>query len=195
MREKVKELLTKLPKTLRTILSYCNSFYDLTGFIMPLHNQLRVVTIDLMINGRGYDDILDNDSCLIELIKSNSYKYKRRSNEEDLEEDGKKLIITYSDYSMAWVNLTYQLEEKKDNTFAITLLQARAGILHNTIPKGELIALTKASQLHNEVIKSVPIKISDDFILTDSKTAIYWKFRMINQDQPVVERESRMRLS
>ena len=51
---------------------------------MPLHNQLRAVTIDLMINGCGYDDILDNGSwkhfenCLIELIKANSYKYKRR---------------------------------------------------------------------------------------------------------------------
>jgi len=60
--------------------------------------------------------------CLIELIKANSYKYKRRPNEEDLKEDGKKLIITYSDYSMAWVNFTYLLEEKKENTFAITLL-------------------------------------------------------------------------
>ena len=99
VREKVKELLTKLPKTLRTLLSYCNSFYDLTGCIMSLHNKLRAITIDLMINGRRYDDMLDNDSwkhfeiCLFELIKAKSYKYKRRPNEEDLKQDGLILHI------------------------------------------------------------------------------------------------------
>ena len=135
-----------------------------------------------------YDVMLDNKSwkhfekCLIELIKANSYKYKRRPNEEDLKQDGKRMIITYCDYSMAWVSLTYLLEEKKDNSFAITLLQAHAGILHNTIPKGELVALTKGSQLHNEIVKSVTIKISEDFILTDIKSAIYWVYRLINNE-------------
>ena len=52
-KEKIKDLLTQLPKTLRTILSITNSFYDLTGFIMPLHNQLRANTIDLKINGKN----------------------------------------------------------------------------------------------------------------------------------------------
>ena len=43
-----------------------------------------------MIDGRKYDDNLDNETwkhfekCLIELIKANNYKYKRRPNEEDL---------------------------------------------------------------------------------------------------------------
>ena len=67
-------------------------------------------------------------------------------------------MVTYCDYSMAWVSLTYLLEEKTDNTFAVTLLQARAGILHNTIPKGELIALSKGSQLHNEIVKQFLLK-------------------------------------
>ena len=52
-KEKIRDLLTRLPKTLRTILSITNSFYDLTGFIMPLHNQLRATTIDLMIDGKN----------------------------------------------------------------------------------------------------------------------------------------------
>ena len=94
---------------------------------------------------------------------------------------------------MAWVSLTYLLEEKKDNTFAVTHLQARAGILHNTIPKGELIALTKGSQLHNEIVKTIPIKISEDFILTDSKSAIYWVYRLINQETFVTNNVTRIK--
>ena len=108
---------------------------------MPLHNQLRATTIDLLIDGKTYDEELDDktwkhfETCLIELIKANSHKYKRRPDEESLKEDGKKILITYCDYSMAWVSLTYLLEEKRDDTFAITLLQARSGIVHNTIPR------------------------------------------------------------
>ena len=124
-KEKIKNLLTILPKTLRTMLSITNSFYDLTGFIMPLHNQLRATTIDILIDGRTYDEELDDKTwkhfvtCLIELIKANNHKYKRRPDEESLKEDGKKILITYCDYSMAWVSLTYLLEEKRDDTFAV----------------------------------------------------------------------------
>ena len=94
---------------------------------------------------------------------------------------------------MAWVSLTYLLEEKRDDTFAITLLQARSGIVHNTIPRGELIALSKGSQLHNEIINTIPIKISDDFILTDSKSSIYWAFRIINQETFVTKNVTRIK--
>ena len=59
-KEKIEDLLTILPKTLRTMLSITNSFYDLTGFIMPLHNQLRATTIDILIDGRTYDEELDD---------------------------------------------------------------------------------------------------------------------------------------
>ena len=72
------------------MLSITNSFYDLTGFIMPLHNQLRATTIDILIDGRTYDEDLDDktwkhfETCLIELIKANNHKYKRRPDEESL---------------------------------------------------------------------------------------------------------------
>ena len=42
------------------MLSITNSFFDLTGFIMPLHNQLRATTIDLLIDGKTYDEELDD---------------------------------------------------------------------------------------------------------------------------------------
>ena len=134
------------------------------------------------------DDTLTDDmrkhfeTCLIELIKANKFTYKRRPNEKKLKSNGQKLIILYSDYSMAWVSLTYLLEEKKDGTFEVTLRQSRSGILHNTIAKGELIALTKAVELHNEVISTVPIEISKDLILTDSQAAIHWTLRAINNE-------------
>ena len=99
-----------------------------------------------MMDKYNYDDTMTNDiwkhfeACLLELIKTNKFTYKRRTNEKKLERDGRKLIITYSDYSMAWVSLKYLLEEKKDGTLEVTILQSRSGILHNTLPKGELIA-------------------------------------------------------
>ena len=109
MEEETKELLKQIPETLRSILGYCNQFYDIKGFIMPLHNQLRAVAIDIMIDKYNYDDELtDNiwkyfETCLLELIKANKFTYKRRPNEEILKSDGRKLIVTYAHYSMAWV--------------------------------------------------------------------------------------------
>ena len=43
------------------------------------------------------------------------------------------------------------------------------------------------------MIKSVPIKISEDFISTDSKTAIYWTFRMIKNEMFVTNNVTKIK--
>ena len=84
-------------------------------------------------------------------------------------------------------------EARKDGTFEATLLQSRSGILHNTIPKGELLALTRAAELHNEVLNTIPIEISKDLILTDSQAAILWTLRAINNETFVTNHVSRIK--
>ena len=175
----LKESLSQVTLTKKSILSKIASIYDPIGFWEPLRLQLKLHFSRL--NEKSWNETIGGEEEIIwkeifsQFFHLPSLRVDRYFLPKEISVQTPVRIIGLSDAAeKAGGAVIYAGVPQPDGSYSCQIVTAKSRLLSETIPRNELLAIVLLAELMHQVILSLRCPIGEILYVTDSTIALAW---------------------